>query len=424
LTLVNQPVVPEPTATVETRPSERVPRETGWWSVSAWASFAASYLAAFTLPVIGELPAGEIVLFVVAAWALLCAAVNQAPPSPLWTRPLYWRLLVAQGIALVAYVGSDLYRHSSAHDMARGWGRMILLAIDVVAIAYLFVGGRRNIRAFILGNAFGAVTSALTVGPLFGDMWKFGVAAPITFLIFLLAPVYGRVATLLAGVAIGIAHFVFDYRSFGALCVVTGGFSALQLMRPAFRLWLAPLCLAVALIISIGVYRRTETRHRTSRSDIERSAMVEAAADAVRESPLIGHGSWFSNSDVYDNFMRIRFAKAREAHVGGFADPRKVEDAMALHSQILVSVAEGGIFGGTFFVWFGAALLWQLCDTVFAQPWDRQTPIYTLLLLAALWNLFFSPFSGAHRVLIAFACGLILYLQTEAAERRGQLSSS
>src|SRR5581483_9336653 len=135
-----------------------------------------------------------------------------------------------------------------------------------------------------------------------------------------------------------------DYRSFGALCIVTGVLGVLQRARPAFRLWLAPIGILAAVLACLWVYERTQTRQRTTRSDIERSAMVTAALQAVQESPLIGHGSWFSNSDVYDNFMRVRFAMAREAHVGGFADPNKRPDSMALHSQLLVALAEGGLF--------------------------------------------------------------------------------
>ena len=34
-------------------------------------------------------------------------------------------------------------------------------------------------------------------------------------------------------------------------------------------------------------------------------AEKQAAVEAIESSPVVGHGSWFSNSDVYDNFMRI-----------------------------------------------------------------------------------------------------------------------
>ena len=99
--------------------------------------------------------------------------------------------------------------------------------------------------------------------------------------------------------------------------------------------------------------------------------------------------------------------------MGGFASPNTdTEDSekMALHSQILVALAEGGIFGGAFFIVYGIALFRTLYKIVLFEKWHRLTPLCTLLLLLALWNLFCSPFSGAHRVYIAMTCGLMLLL--------------
>lgn len=389
-----------------------------WWSASAWASFWAGFLTLFTISIVGELPIGELVLFAAAGWAVLCAVLNGAWPGSLFRRRWLAVLLAAQLVALVAYIASDLYRHSSPHDMARGWSRMIFLGVDVVAIAYLFGCWRGNLIVFVAGQALGQVTSALAIGPMFGDMWKFGVGAPLSYLIFLVAPLGGALATFLAAAGIGAAHFLLDYRSFGALCIAAGAFTLLQKTRPAFRLWLAPIALAATIAAVFWVYDRTQARTRTTRSDIERAAMVQAAVEAIESSPVVGHGSWFSNSDVYDNFMRIRLQLAREAHVGGFADPNRETDAMALHSQILVAVAEGGIFGGAFFLVFGAGLLTALLRTIILEPWHRRGPLHVLLLLSALWNLLFSPFSGAHRVYIAMACGLILLLQSPPSPGR------
>jgi hypothetical protein len=89
-----------------------------------------------------------------------------------------------------------------------------------------------------------------------------------------------------------------------------------------------------------------------------------------------------------------------------------------LHSQILVALAEGGLFGGAFFIVFGLGLAWSLAHTVLVRPWHRLAPMTILILLLAVWNLLFSPFSGAHRVHIATACGLILLLKTDAAGPR------
>ncbi len=93
--------------------------------------------------------------------------------------------------------------------------------------------------------------------------------------------------------------------------------------------------------------------------------------------------------------------------MGGFTDPNKDPGAVALHSQILVALAEGGLFGGAFFFVYGAGLIWTLYSIVFVHRWNRYAPFCTLILLSALWDFFCSPFSGAQRVSIAMTCGLI-----------------
>ena len=387
-----------------------------WWTISGLVSFLASATTAFTVSLVGEMPVGEFFLIAAAAWAVLCMVFNHAPPGRLFRSRYFWVLMIAQLVALVAYVASDLYRHSSLRDMARGWGRMVFLAIDVVAVAYLFSCSRRNFLWFLLGQAAGALAYTAIYGPMFGDMWKFGVGAPITYFIFLLVPFAGAFVTALAVGGIGFAHMQLDYRSMGGICLVAAVLVFVIRMPLRFRWWIAPLALAGAVGGVLHLYDEAKRGSRATRSDIERAAMVTAAKEAFEESPLIGHGSWFSNTDVYDNFMLIRHEAAKQARVGGFAGANRAPGDEALHSQILVALAEGGLFGGAFFVMFGAGLVWALAYTVLAAGWQRLAPISILILLLAVWNLLFSPFSGAHRVYIAMACGLILLLRTEARE--------
>ena len=139
--------------------------------------------------------------------------------------------------------------------------------------------------------------------------------------------------------------------------------------------------------------------------------MLLAAYQGFRSSPAIGQGSWFSNSPVFENFMAIRAEAAKAEHIGGFPEANEDPGTVAIHSQILVALAEGGIFGATFFIAFGAALAAAIYRLTFLLEGNRFTGIYLLILLSALFNWFLSPFSGAHRVYIAVACGLILYLQ-------------
>jgi hypothetical protein len=384
-----------------------------WRTISGALSFLASALTAFTVSLVGEMPVGEFVLIGVTGWALLCVVFNHAPPGRLFRSRLFWWMMVAQLVALIAYVVSDLYRNSAPRDMARGWGRMLFLAIDIVAVTYLFSCSRKNFLWFVMGQAAGALAYTAIHGPMFGDMWKFGIGAPITFGVFLLAPFGGAVVSALAIAGLGVGHLNLDYRSLGGICLVAATLILLVRLPMRARWWIAPFALAGAVFGVLHLYEQSQRGTRATRSDIERTAMVTAAKEAFEESPLIGHGSWFSNSDVYDNFMLIRHEAAKQARVGGFAGANRAPGDEALHSQILVALAEGGLFGGAFFLVFGGGLVWALAEAVMVRRWHRFAPITILILLIAIWNLLFSPFSGAHRVYIAMACGLILLLTSE-----------
>jgi O-antigen ligase len=145
--------------------------------------------------------------------------------------------------------------------------------------------------------------------------------------------------------------------------------------------------------------------------------MLVAAYQGFCSSPIIGQGSWFSNSHVWQNFMLIRAEAAKAEHIGGFPEANEDPGSVAIHSQILVALAEGGIFGATFFIAFGLALVAGVYRLTFTMAAGRFTGIYLLILLGAVFNWFLSPFSGAHRVYIAVACGLLFLLQRVGASQ-------
>lgn len=381
------------------------------WRMSACLAVLVGLLTPFTVSLVGEMPVAEPILIALAGWTAVCTALHQARPGRLFYRPLFWWLLAAQAVALAAYVASDFYRGSSPHDMARGWGRMIFLGIDVIAITYLFSCSRHNLLWFVLGATAGACGSLFTGGAMFGDLWKFGLGAPVTFLALVVIPRAGPWLASAAFIGLAAVHLVLDYRSYAALCAVASLIPLIQLCSPRARLWLAPLALAIGAVGIVVAYDQLRPGTRATRSDIERTAMITAAAEAFQSSPVIGHGSWFSNTKVYENFMVLRHEAAKRAHVGGFAHPNQTPDSMALHSQILVALAEGGLFGGAFFFVYGLALFWGFGRVLLIERWNSAAPLQAFLLLTALWNLGCSPFSGAQRIWISVACGLVLLLQ-------------
>lgn len=378
-------------------------------------TFLIGLLTQSSVNVIGNMPLAEFVVLATVAVLIMRAAMLGRATAELFRTPLFWIFAVAQIIAFASYVFSDLYRGSAPNDMVRGWSRMIFLGIDVVAITYL-LGAQAS--CFIwsqVGLMLGGLLALLVGGAQYDAYWKFGFGGPATIAVFLIIPFFGRFIGIVLIGALAVLHLSLDFRSMGGLCLLAAMLLCVQAIPRQMRaLVLIPALVGgAALTFWMNNRQQGEDDARGSRSNVERSAMLVAASEAVFESPLIGQGSWFSNSTVMENFQLLRSQGARLAGVHGYAVDND-ETNIAIHSQLLVSIAEGGIFGGTFFIVFGAGIAWALWYCTIRRASDANTPIYLFFLLNATWNLFFSPFSGAHRIGIATGCGLIFLLWREA----------
>lgn len=397
------------------------------WLFSAGA-FATGLLTPFAVNLVGQLPLGELVLGAAVAYLCLWILQNHHLPGQLLASPLLGTLLLCQALAFAGYIVADVYRGSTPHDIMRGWARMVFLAMDLIAIVFLLgAAGRERMMAtfvaFQWGYVAGGVLKALFGEVIFGDYWKFGYAIPVTIAALLLAPRLGFWATQLVCIAIGGLHMALDFRSMGALCLLLPFAMVLQRLRRSQLLVALPVCLALALGAVGGSYYSSrvdsaEAAARSGRSDIERGAMLQAAWDGFRRSPVIGNGSWFSKSDVMDEFYAIRYARSKEAGIGSFTAEEEDGMVMVIHSQLLVGLAEGGIFGGCFFLVYGGLIVWAIGHLALQRLWDRWSAIQLFTLVFSAWSLCMSPFSGLHRILIAITAGLILILWAERGEHR------
>jgi hypothetical protein len=409
-------------ATAATMPRTFTPAGAG---VTAWMpliyvalSFLLGLLNHVTIRLVGLMPVDELLLGAVLVQMVVWIAFYRRLPGPLASPGLVVILLAAQLVALVSYVLSDLYRESATGDMMRGWSRMVFLGIDILAFAQLFGVSSRCFVALQCGLIFSFVGS-LASGPLFGDYWKFAFAYPVTTAVLLLAPRWlGLLGGIVAAFALAALQAVMDFRSLGGICAAVGLLLMLRYFRAPWRRLILLMGAVAGLLISPFAVQHTlnSSGERGTRSNVERSAMLQAAWEGFVSSPLIGQGSWFSRSKVMDDFLLIRTTNAREAGVSGFDDTDF--ESVAIHSQILVALAEGGVFGATFFLVYGGFILWGLWFCLVEARSNWLTPIRLFVLLVALWNLLMSPFSGPHRVEIALAVGLILLLWRERRELR------
>ena len=366
----------------------------------------------FVVKVAGNFPIAEFLLFAAAVAAVSVRIIRHRWPSgPARTR-VFTLLLVLQVVGLAAYVVSDLYRNSAPADYVRGWARMAFVAIDLIGLAAVIGPSWRRFIVLVGGWAFGQAASAVTLGPLFDDWWKFGFAEPITFLALIAAGSRSRLVGAIVAILLGVLHIVLEYRSLGLECLMVA--VALYLTRLP-RLWRLSAVLAALAAIGLalgGLFDGRSATHISRHSSYaERRAMMEVAAESFADSPLIGQGSWFSSTKVIRR-IEARYIQLSDSF-NGYTEEQ--ERDLAVHSQLLTALAEGGIFGASFFIAYGFMLLWA---TAYCLRTSRpQQALVFLILIEALWNLAIAPFSGPARVQIAASAVLGLLLWQQARGR-------
>ncbi len=372
------------------------------------AAFLIGALNPFSIRLVGLMPVSEVVILLFLGWLALFVVLSGWSPFGVEAPRVLLLLLACQAIGLGGYVLSDLLRGSSAGDMMRGWSRMIFLGLDICALAFLLQAAPRVTGALAWGLVAG-VLEPLLFGPLFGDWWKFGFGTPLTLALILAGSwLLGPPGAIIALLSAAVAHFYLDFRGMTVLCLCAAGLLSLRWFPRTLRRVLFGAGVLTALLLA-----PLATRHlihpsddRASRSNAERSAMLQAAGEAFLASPLIGYGSWFSNTGVMDEFLEIRKINAQLARVGGFDDTDA--ETTAIHSQLLVSLAEGGIFGAAFFIVYGLLLVIAIYLAAVELPFQTFLPFVLFFLCHGFFSLLMSPFSGSHRVEIAITAALIL----------------
>jgi hypothetical protein len=383
------------------------------------AAFVLGSVRLLTVSQVGAMPVGELVLLALLGHALLWIVLFQRLPVALPSPRLIGLFAVCQALALMSYILSDLWRNSFPVDMIRGWLRMVFVLLDMGGLALLMGVGRRAFIFFQIGSSISCV-SVLFLPPLFGDYWKFGLAYPVTVLVLLIIPYwFGFWATVLAFLGLGVLHAVMDFRSFGGICVCLCFLLSLRALPKLTRKSIMGVGGAAVLLLMPWISEKmfSNTGGRTDRSNVERSSMLSAAWEGFLASPVIGNGSWFSNSNVMDNFLLIRAERERLGG-GGMGFDNTAAEGLSIHSQMLVTLAEGGLVGGAFFFCYGIFILWAIWFALGDAAWDWTLPSRLFLLVNSFWDLWMSPFSGPVRINIALTVILIAIFWRERAQLR------
>jgi len=348
--------------------------------------------------------------------------------------PIDRRIAIALVLGVVwlwAQVFSDIYRESALHDYSRGWANITFTLANLFALALLLRCERRMLVAYGWGLVVGFFLEYLITPSLLaqGEAWKFGLSMPVTLGVALLASRPRYLASFVptfALVGIGVVNLVLGFRSLAGVCVLAGVYCAAQ--RHATRNGLRPIpfsfrrALVVGgLILSyavVGIYGRYASSGALgTRAAATYTAeagglglLINGRAEnygswlAIRDSPLVGWGSWAHGQRFVD---ATRNAVAPRPYT-------QLDDTIPVHSHLFWAWVDAGLFG-TLIWFFAIGLAIRVAATLYRTS-EPLTPLISFVTTLFLWDVFFSPYGAERRLLTPYYLILFVFALRKSAE--------
>lgn len=338
--------------------------------------------------------------------------------------------VVALGVLwLFGLFFTDVYRGTSFHDYSRGWANVAFFLVDFAGLSLLIDGRWRRVMLFAAGLAAGEVLEFYVNPGVFaaGEPWKFGYGGAITLAGVLLAsrPTVYRRPVVATGIliAFGVINLKMGFRSLGGICFLTAFMVMLaarsahlvRLDRRALRTFttLAASVLVGLVVVSAYGYvagrgllgGQAQQKYSAQQGNLGivvggRSEII-AEALAIRDSPLVGHGSWAKDP---------RYAAAVQNKLFQAGYPIN-EDApssalIPTHSYLFGAWVDGGILGAVF--WLSTLVLAASVLLRLHRLADGRVALVAFLGFSFLWGVFFSPLGTEARLSVAFS--LVVFL--------------
>lgn len=346
--------------------------------------------------------------------------------------PLPRKLLLLGFVWLLSQILTDTIRETPFEDWSRGWAKIIFLMLNFAAI-HLYLNKRTSrFLMFGLGIALGQIIAYFLNPNIYaaGLPWKFGYGAGVTLLVVLVAQIHAierrKTISLLIIVGVGVLNFYLGFRSLGLICLLTAGFLSLRpsrrLRRRKIRWARAGISVAFGAVALYGIaalygysasegWLGDEAREKylvQSSGDmgILLGARTEilASAQAIIDSPVIGHGSWAKDPKYADILVSALGQHGYE--IQGESE----SDLIPSHSYIMGAWVEAGLLGAIFWLW---ALM--LTARVLIANQGANSALALLVAFVAfnlLWNIPFSPFGAEGRLYTAYGLSLMMFALT------------
>jgi hypothetical protein len=337
------------------------------------------------------------------------------------------KIVLAVNFLLLALCGqliSDLYRKSEIQSTTKGFLRIFFTIINLIVISRIVNNKLNRYLVVVVLYAISCMASYLLQPQIFEDAnpWKFGFGYPVTAIFFavLTYKVQIKPQTILTlSFLLAAADFLFGARNLALVTVLASLMSFLsrrnnirnmrqntsedfiknvqsQHMRSALGI--------IAIVVTAGTlvffgykytvtngYLGTEAKNKFNQQSSTNTNLLFTSRSevfsqyiAIRNSPIIGHGSYATLTEDF-----------RQKLLPWLIENRLQTNLIQLESGIRYLIpVHSGLFG--LWVWFGILVvpffIFTLNLAVTAVRSRRSSPIVYYYAFLMCWDIFFSPF--------------------------------
>jgi hypothetical protein len=340
---------------------------------------------------------------------------------------------------LVGQVLTDIVRATPVEELARGWSMIGATLVDFVILYVLLSDNRRRIVLYASSIAIGTCAEYFfnPYGYSVTQPWKFGLGPAIVGSIVLLATYcYARGSRSVSACLlflVGLLNVFMGSRAAGLVCVLTVSFVGSQalLSRGAKRPAAHTLMLPVAILLGafaiartyaysanhgfLGAKARLEYQSQSSGSF---GLLVGGRGDslasirAIMDSPIIGHGSWPTDS-TYTLYLAHLMASLGYGNLPAGAAIKRYGGLIPAHSHLLGAWVQAGVLGAIFWFWVYSLIIKGLRALYVAG--EPLTPLIAYFAFVLGWDVLFSPYGFDRRFLTTYYIILLMFVLNKDA---------
>jgi O-antigen ligase len=398
-------------------------RSTGIWDsrqqfFMELALFTVGAAGVFSVSMVGQFPGNEMLVLPMLP-VLLLAQGRRA-----FRREYFWFYVLVLGW-LFGTVAGDLYLGSSTQNSIKGFARVVFFGLDFMALAILINNNTRRMVVFLLSIFVQMGHSIWEFREDFLTQWKFGGSSILTILALLLSSYFysRRKYAICLVIVLGLAglNLLFAFRSQMATDLISAALTVpifaihrkegdapapmKRLLQTAVLLTLAGSAAylanaAIGYAAGHGVFDEYTQAKFQSQSEGKLGVLFGGrpetlvAIQAIRDSPIIGHGSFA----VDPKYLALKQDILYENNYSG-SDGAEDEEASPLiptHSHLTQAWVESGLLGGIFWIYVLGLTFRATMRVIAVRP--ALAPLYSYLLLNFIWNMLYSPFGSVNRM--------------------------